>query len=113
MAVPGLRCCARASSSCSKQGLLTAVTSLVEHGPQGMQGFKSCSSQLWSTGSTAVAQELTFSVAQGIFPDQGSDPSMSPALAGGFFTTEAPERGLRWEIFLDYLTGPSCSNSVL
>ena len=29
-----------------------------------------------------MAQELTFSVAQGIFPDQGSDPSVSPALAG-------------------------------
>ena len=96
MAVPGLRCCARASSSCSKQGLLAAVTSLVEHGPQGMQASIVAAPRLWSTGSTAVAQELTFSVAQGIFPDQGSDPSMSPALAGGFSTIEAPElRGLR------------------
>ena len=95
--MPGIRCCARASTSCSEQCLLIEVTSLVvEHGPQGMQASIVAAPRLWSTGSTAVAQELTFSVAQGIFPDQGSDPSMSPALAGGFSTIEAPElRGLR------------------
>jgi len=90
MAVLGLRCCARASSSFSEQGLLIAVTSLVEHGPQSMQASIVAAPRLWSTGSAVVAQELTFSVAQGIFPDQGSDPSMSPALAGGFVTTKAP-----------------------
>ena len=51
LAVLGLRCCARAFSGCSEQGLLfvtlrgllTAVASLVtEHG---LKGFSSCSTQ--------------------------------------------------------------------
>ena len=38
-----------------------------------------------STGSTAVADGLSCSVACGIFPDQGS-----PALTGGFLATGPP-----------------------
>ena len=39
--------------------------------------------------SVAVAFGLCCSTVCGIFPDQGSNP-VSPALAGGFFTTEPP-----------------------
>ena len=42
--------------------------------------------------SVAVAHVLSYSKACGIFPDQGSNPS--PALAGGFFTTEPPGKPL-------------------
>ena len=37
---------------------------------------------------------------QGIFPTQGSNPSlMSPALAGGFFTTEPPGKPLLMHVY--------------
>ena len=77
LAALGLRCCARAFSSCGKQGLLfvavrgllIAVASLVvEHGLQacGLQqlwrvDFSSCgvwAQQLWLVGSRARAQQL-------------------------------------------------------
>ena len=66
----GLCCCARAFSSCGKQGLpfdtvrglLTVVPSLVaEHGALGARA------------SVVVAHGLSCSVACGIFPDQGSN----------------------------------------
>ena len=41
---------------------------------------------LWSTGSIVAVHGLSHSVACGIFLGQGS--TVSPALAGGFFTTE-------------------------
>ena len=65
----GLRCCARAFSSCGERGLLfvvvlgllIAVASLVaEHGLQ-VHGFSSCGSwaqQLWLAGSRVQAQQL-------------------------------------------------------
>ena len=43
---------------------------------------------LHSMGSVVVAQGLSWSAACGVFSDQGSN--LSPALAGGFFTTEPP-----------------------
>ena len=89
LAVLGLRCCARAFSNCSEQGLLfvavhgllIAVASLAaEHGPQ--VGFSSCGTwaqQLCLTGSRAqssavVTHGLSCSTACGISPDQGSNP---------------------------------------
>ena len=66
----GLRCCARAFSSCAEQGilfiavrgLLIALASLVaEHDSR-------------HAGSVVVARGLSCSVACGIFPDQGSNP---------------------------------------
>ena len=69
LAALGLRCSARASSSCGERrllfiavcGLLIAVASLVmEHG-------------LWSAGSVVVAHGLSCSAACGILPDQGSN----------------------------------------
>ena len=74
----GLRCCTRAFSSCSKQGLLfiavhgllISVASLVvEHGLQ-MCGLQ----QLWHAGSVVVVHGLSCSAACGIFLDQGSNP---------------------------------------
>ena len=62
LAALGLRCCAQAFASCSKQGLLfvavcrllIAVASLVvEHGLQGVRA-----QQLWLAGSRAQAQQL-------------------------------------------------------
>ena len=51
-------------------------------------GFSCCGAQaLQCTGSVVVAHGLSCSVACGIFLDQGSNP-VSPALAGGFLTTE-------------------------
>ena len=41
--------------------------------------------ELWSR---ALGHRLSCCTARGIFPDQGLNPS--PALAGGFFTTEPP-----------------------
>ena len=43
---------------------------------------------LQSTDSIITVHGLSCSATCGIFPDQGS----SPALAGGFFTTEPPGR---------------------
>ena len=45
-------------------------------------GFSCCAQALGSRASGAVAQALSFSVAFGIFPDQGSNPVV-PALADG------------------------------
>ena len=90
MAVLGLCCCAdfppvvasRDYSLAAVRGLLVAAASLIaEHG-------------LWSTGSVAVVHRFSCSMACGIFPDQGSNPSVSPALVGGFFTTEPPGKPL-------------------
>ena len=79
LAVLGLRCCAQAFSSCGERGLLfVAVCRLLievaslaaEHGLQacGLQ-------QLWHVGSVVVVCWLSCSVACGIFPDQGWNPS--------------------------------------
>ena len=101
-AVLGLCCCARAFSSCSKQGLLfvvvhwllIAVASLVaEHGLQacrlqqlwcmgsvvvarGLQNIGSVvvAHRLQSAGSVVVGHRLSCSAACGIFLDQGSNP---------------------------------------
>ena len=83
LAALGLRCCARAFSSCGERGLLfvavrrllIVVASLVaEHGLQA-RGLQ----QLWLSGSRVQAQQLwrtglSCSAACGIFPDQGSNP---------------------------------------
>ena len=89
LAVLGLRCCARAFSSCGEQGLLfvavsgllTAVASLVvEHRLKAhrIQQFQHAGSVvvargLQSAGSVVVVHGLSCSAACGIFPDQGSN----------------------------------------
>ena len=89
LAVLGLHCCVQAFSSCGEWGLLfvvvcklLVVASLVaEHGLQvhGLQQLQHAGSVvvacgLQSAGSVVVAHRFSFSVACGIFPDQGSNP---------------------------------------
>ena len=90
LAALGLRCCTRAFSSCSKQGLLfvavhgllIAVASLVgEHELQarGLQqlwlaGLVVVACGLQSSGSVVVVHGLSCSAACGIFLDQRSNP---------------------------------------
>ena len=52
--------------------------------------FSSSARRLYSLDSVVLAQELSCSVACGIFLDQGSIETVSPALAGEFFSTEPP-----------------------
>ena len=93
LAALGLRCCVRASSSCSERellfvvvrGLLIEVASLVaEHR---LTGFSSCGLQA----------QLLCSMWE--LPGPGSKPE-SPALAGGFLTTVPQGKSLQ---FLKYL----------
>ena len=60
---------------------------------------------LQRAGPIIVAPWLGCSAARGIFPDE----TESPALAGGFFTTEPPGKPLLLiylpSLFLDYLFG--------
>ena len=72
LAVLGLRCCARAFSSCGERG----------HSSSQCAGLSlSQLLLLWSTGSrrtgsVVVAHGPSCSVACGIFPDQGSNPCL-------------------------------------
>ena len=83
------------SSSCGKRGLLSGG------GPRasrrggfpccgaralGHTGLSSCSSRALGHSSVAVVHRLSCFAARWIFLDQGLNPS--PALAGGFFTSE-------------------------
>ena len=54
---------------------------------------------LQSAGSVVVVHGLSCSPARGIFPDPGLE-RVSPALAGGFLTTEPPGKPLNH--FLNY-----------
>ena len=86
----GLRFCARAFSSCGKQGPLfiavrgplTIVTSLVAEHRLQMRSLSSCGSRAQLLRSTWDA------------PRPGLEP-VSPALAGGFSTTAPP--GKPWK----------------
>ena len=81
----GLRCCARAFSSCGKQGLLfVAVLGLL------IAVASRCGAQaLGARASVVVAHGLSCSAACGIFPRPEIE-SVSPALAGGFLTSAPP-----------------------
>ena len=90
LAALGLRCCARAFSSCSEWELLflavcellnVVASPVAEHGLQahGLQQLQHPGSiveacGLQSAGSVVVAHGLSCSTARGIFPDQGSNP---------------------------------------
>ena len=69
-------------------------------------GSEVAACRLQSTDSVAVAPRLRFSTACGIFPGQGSN--LSPALAGGIFTTEPPGK-LHLKILNFFYTFPSNS----
>ena len=105
LAALGLRCCARAFSSCGERGLLfvavhgilLAVASLVaEHRRQGTQASVVVAHGLSSCDARALEHKLSSCGAQaqllhGMWdlPRPGLEP-VSPALAGGFLTTAPP-----------------------
>ena len=71
LAALGLRCCARAFSSCGEQGLLLIAV----HGLLITEASLCCGA--WALGvraSVVVVHRLSCSVACGIFPEQGSNP---------------------------------------
>ena len=93
------------SSSCGQQGLLfleahgllAVVASLVaEHGRSlwSTWTLAVAAPGLWSPDSVVVVHGLSSSSVCGIFPDQGYEP-VSPAVAGGLFTTEPPGKAQR------------------
>ena len=94
MAALGLRCCVWAFSRCGEQGPLSVVCRLliaeaslvVEPGfwVRGLQQLCAQAQLLWPTGLRARVQLPQSAWA---LPRPGIKP-MSPALAGGFFTTE-------------------------
>ena len=101
IAALGLRCCARAFSSCSELGLLFVA----EHELQAPR-----LQQLWHVGSVVVAHGLSSCGAQAQllhsmwdFPAPGIKP-VSPALAGGFLTTEPPEKSHKQILNIFFLT---------
>ena len=97
MAALGLRCCARAFSSCGEQGLLfvavrgrlIAVASLVaEHGLQA-RGLSSCCAQALERRLSSCGARASLLRGMWDLPGPGLEP-MCPALAGGFLTTAPP-----------------------
>ena len=98
MAALGLCCCVRAFSSCGEWGLLfiavhrlIAVASLFRAWALGMRA-----SVVWHVGSAVVPRRLSSCGARAYLlhgmwdlPGPGLEP-VSPALAGGFLTTEPP-----------------------
>ena len=100
MAAPDLSCCSRASSRCSEQGLPSSCQARASHfsGPlvaeHGFQGTWAQQVQLQSTGSVVVTHRLLFFHNMQDLPRPGIKLA-SPALAGGFFTTQPP--GKPWQ----------------
>ena len=71
LAALGLRCCARAFSSCWRAGATLRCGAQASH----CGGFSCCGAQaLGARASVVVARGLSCSAACGIFPDQGSNP---------------------------------------
>ena len=111
MAVLSLRCCARAFSSCSEQGLLFVAVHglLIEYllllrstGSRRV-GFSSCGSpalehRLSSCGAWAYLLRCMWDL-----PGPGIEP-VTPALAGGFLTTAPPGKPR------DVIFGCSCQD---
>ena len=100
MAALGLRCCARAFSSCGEQGLCSGCdgrTSLfAEHKLQGVWASRVAACGLSNCGSWAPAHGLSSCGTGAWLPCSMCDPPrpgiepMSPVLAGRIFTTEPP-----------------------
>ena len=106
LAALGLHCCAQAFSSCSERGPLfimvhgplTIAASLVAEHRLQMHRLSSC-------GSRAQLLHGMWDL-----PRPGLEP-MSPALAGGFSTTEPPGKPC-WKIFNHSLYFSACDWSV-
>ena len=83
----GLHCSAGSPLVAVFSLLIAAASFVVEGGLAWTSGVAAPGTH--NTGAIVVAHGLSCSAAYGIFPDQGSNP-VSPALAGGFFTTQPP-----------------------
>ena len=82
--------CGAQASHCSGSSRFSARRISMQASACRRAGISNCSVWARSTGLIAVqAQGLSCSTACGIFLDQRIEP-MSPALAGGLFTTEPP-----------------------
>ena len=76
-------------------GLLIGVASLVEHRLQG-EGLSSCISQTLGHRLRSCGARAQLPRGMRDLPGPGVEP-VSPALAGGFFTTELPGK-LMWAL---------------
>ena len=74
LAALGLCCCTRAFSSCGAQVSLCSGFSCCRARALGSRASVVVARGVQSAGSVVVAHRLTYSVACGIFPDQGSNP---------------------------------------
>ena len=79
----GLRCCARAFSSCGERGLLFVV----------VRGLSSCGSQALECRVSNCGAQAYLLRSMWDLPRQGLKP-VSPELAGGFLTTAPPGKSL-------------------
>ena len=100
MAVLGLRFCARAFSSCGKQGPLFIAV----RGPLAIAASLVVEHRLSNCGSRAQPLHGMWDL-----PRPGLEP-VSPALAGGFSTTAPP--GKPWKIFNHSFHFITCDWSV-
>ena len=90
MAVLHLRCCMRASSSCSEWGLLSSCNAQAPHCTRSSY----CGAWALDTQASAVVTHgLDLFCGMCDLPGPGTEP-VSPALPGGFFTTEPPGKSL-------------------
>ena len=83
----GLHCCAGSPLVAVFSFLIAAASFVVEGGLAWTSGVAAPGTH--NTGAIVVVHGLSCSAAYGTFRDQGSNP-VSPALAGGFFTTQPP-----------------------
>ena len=78
-------------SHCGERGLLSSCSVQASRGSD----FSCCRAwALGCLGSVVVAYGLACPKAHGIFLDQGSNPAVSPALAGEFLATGLPGKSL-------------------
>ena len=75
-------------SCCRMLALGTRVSAVVAH------GLSSCGSPALEHWLSNCGAQLSCSMGCGILSDQGSNPCLSPALAGRFYTTEPPGKPL-------------------
>ena len=124
LAVQGVCCCAVFALVVASGGysfvavcrLLIALASLVvEHGLQELQhlGAIVAAPRSWSTGSLNVVLRVQLLHGTWHLPESGIEPA-SPALAGGFVTTESPGKPPSMSYVLDWLISTiSLDNEVI
>ena len=103
LAALGLRCCARAFSSCGKQGLLFLQCVgfslrwllLLQSTGSRLMGFNSCGSQALECRLSSCGTQAEVLRGMWDLPRPGLKP-VSPALAGRFLTTALPGKSLNF-----------------